>query len=69
MIWFLLYLSGIIPSLWFMCKTSLSGDYNVDLLVCAILWPITLSIVGVLELKRFSNNHLINKWREKEIMK
>lgn len=48
MIWILLYLIGILPSLWFMCKTAASSDSNGEIFLCALLWPIMLPFVGIL---------------------
>ena len=65
MIWILLYLIGILPSLWFMCKTAISSNSNGEIFLCALLWPIMLPIGGILELKEWINdplNKLINKW-------
>ena len=70
MLWFLLYLIGIFPSLWFMCKTASNSDSNGEIFMCALLWPITLPFVGIEKLKdSFTINNAIsnsmNKWREK----
>ena len=32
MIWILLYLIGILPSLWFMCKTASISDSNGEVM-------------------------------------
>ena len=32
MIWLLLYLIGIVPSLWVMCKTAASSDSNGEVM-------------------------------------
>ena len=71
MIWLLLYLVGIVPSLWFMCKTASISDSNGEIFLGALLIPIYLPFIGILGLKDYFSelnplNKLINKWRNNE---